>query len=125
MFQACVLHERGALLELVDPDLGSNYSTEEALIMLNVALLCTTAAPTLRPKMSKVVSLLEGHTPLQPLLSDLSLAQNCLSTGGLWRNLGQKLSERQRLTEQAFCNYTNESSTIDINNDLRPLVSQM
>ncbi|XP_066396167.1 probable LRR receptor-like serine/threonine-protein kinase At1g07650, partial [Miscanthus floridulus] len=122
---ACVLHERGALLELVDPDLGSNYSTEEALIMLNVALLCTTAAPKLRPKMSKVVSLLEGHTPLQPLLSDLSLAQNCLSTGGLWRNLWQKLSERQRLTEQAFCNYTNESSTIDINNDLRPLVSQM
>ncbi|CAD6225231.1 unnamed protein product [Miscanthus lutarioriparius] len=122
---ACVLHVRGALLELVDPDLGSNYSTEEALIMLNVALLCTTAAPKLRPKMSKVVSLLEGHTPLQPLLSDLSLAQNCLSTGGLWRNLWQKLSERQRLTEQAFCNYTNESSTIDINNDLRPLVSQM
>ena len=35
MFQACVLHERGTLLELVDPDLGSNYSTEEAL-MLNV-----------------------------------------------------------------------------------------
>ena len=110
---------------MVDPDLGSNYSTEEALIMLNVALLCTTAAPTLRPKMSKVVSLLEGHTPLQPLLSDLSLAQNCLSTGGLCRNLWQKLSERQRLTAQAFCNYSNESSTIDINNDLRPLVSQM
>ncbi|KAM0834660.1 hypothetical protein ACQ4PT_063455 [Festuca glaucescens] len=64
---ACVLHERGTLLELVDPDLGSNYSAEEALLMLNAALLCTNAAPTLRPKMSSVVSLLEGHTPLQTL----------------------------------------------------------
>jgi len=55
---------------LVDPDLGSNYAIEEALLMLNVALLCTTATPTLRPMMSKVVSLLEGHTPLlEALLS--------------------------------------------------------
>ncbi|TKW32768.1 hypothetical protein SEVIR_2G189100v4 [Setaria viridis] len=122
---ACVLHERGALLELVDSDLGSNYSTEEALLMLNVALLCTTAAPTLRPKMSKVVSLLEGHTPLQPLLSDLSLAASSLSSSGVRRNFWQNLSESQSLTAEASCNDTNESSAIDTDGSLRPLVSQM
>lgn len=111
---ACVLHERGTLLELVDPDLGSNYSTEEALLMLNVALLCTTAAPTLRPKMSKVVSLLEGSAPLQPLLSDLSLAANSLSSSGVRRNFWQNPGESQSLTAQASCSDTNESSTIDI-----------
>ena len=108
---------------MVDPDLGSNYSTEEALLMLNVALLCTTAAPTLRPKMSKVVSLLEGSTPLQTLLSDLSLAANSLSSSGVRRNFWQNPSESQSLTAQASCSDTNESSTIDIDGILRPLVS--
>ncbi|KAL3848772.1 hypothetical protein ACJIZ3_010654 [Penstemon smallii] len=67
---AYVLQERGSLLELVDPDLGSLYSSEEAMVMLNVALLCTNASPTLRPTMSQVVSMLEGRTDIQDLLSD-------------------------------------------------------
>ncbi|KAK2431594.1 Leucine-rich repeat transmembrane protein kinase [Trifolium repens] len=67
---AYVLQERGTLLELVDPDLGSEYSTEEATVMLNVALLCTNASPTLRPTMCQVVSMLEGWTDIQDLLSD-------------------------------------------------------
>ncbi|XP_034581877.1 probable LRR receptor-like serine/threonine-protein kinase At1g07650 isoform X2 [Setaria viridis] len=104
---ACVLQERGTLLELVDSDLGSNYSTEEALCMLNVALLCTTAAPTLRPKMSEVVSLLEGRTSLQPLLSDLSLAENSLSSSAVRMNFWQILSKGQSLAAQALCNDTN------------------
>ncbi|WVZ64666.1 hypothetical protein U9M48_014159 [Paspalum notatum var. saurae] len=116
---ACVLHERGTLLELVDPDLGSNYSTEEALLMLNVALLCTTATPTLRPKMSKVVSLLEGSTPLQLLMSDISLAANNLSSSGVRRNFWQNPNESQSFS----CNDTDESSTKDIDDVLRSLVS--
>ncbi|CAJ1971363.1 unnamed protein product [Sphenostylis stenocarpa] len=67
---AYVLQERGSLLELVDPDLGSEYSTEEAMVVLNVALLCTNASPTLRPTMSQAVSMLEGWTDIQDLLSD-------------------------------------------------------
>ncbi|KAG4964407.1 hypothetical protein JHK85_039382 [Glycine max] len=67
---AYVLQERGSLLELVDPNLGSEYLTEEAMVVLNVALLCTNASPTLRPTMSQVVSMLEGWTDIQDLLSD-------------------------------------------------------
>ncbi|KAK6142300.1 hypothetical protein DH2020_022648 [Rehmannia glutinosa] len=67
---AYVLQERDSLLELVDPELGSAYSSEEAMVLLNVALLCTNAAPTLRPTMSQVVSMLEGRTAVQDLLSD-------------------------------------------------------
>lgn len=65
-----MLQERGSLLELVDPELGSEYSSEEAMVMLNVALLCANASPTLRPPMSQVVSMLEGKTDVQDLLSD-------------------------------------------------------
>ncbi|XP_041008931.1 probable LRR receptor-like serine/threonine-protein kinase At1g07650 isoform X4 [Juglans microcarpa x Juglans regia] len=67
---AYVLQERGSLLELVDPALGSEYSSEQAMIMLNVALFCTNASPSLRPTMSQVVSMLEGGTTVQELLSD-------------------------------------------------------
>ncbi|XP_039170742.1 probable LRR receptor-like serine/threonine-protein kinase At1g53430 [Eucalyptus grandis] len=62
---AYVLQERGNVLELVDPRLDSNYSEEEAMRMLNLALLCTNPSPTLRPPMSSVVSMLEGKGAIQ------------------------------------------------------------
>ncbi|CAJ1957649.1 unnamed protein product, partial [Sphenostylis stenocarpa] len=62
---AYVLQEQGNLLDLVDPSLGSKYSSEEAMRMLQLALLCTNPSPTLRPPMSSVVSMLEGKTPIQ------------------------------------------------------------
>ncbi|CAI9784289.1 unnamed protein product [Fraxinus pennsylvanica] len=62
---AYVLQEQGNLLDLVDPILGSKYSEEEAMRMLNLALLCTNPSPTLRPSMSSVVSMLEGKIPVQ------------------------------------------------------------
>ncbi|PPS13850.1 hypothetical protein GOBAR_AA06736 [Gossypium barbadense] len=66
---AYVQQEQGNLLELVDPCLGSKYSKEEALRMLNLALLCTNPSPTLRPLMSSVVSMIEGKAPIQaPLI---------------------------------------------------------
>ncbi|XP_058100957.1 probable LRR receptor-like serine/threonine-protein kinase At1g07650 isoform X2 [Magnolia sinica] len=79
---AYVLQERGNLLELVDPNLGSDFSAEEATAMLNVALLCTNASPTLRPTMSTVVSMLEGRTIVQTPISDPGL----LSTGSMFKS---------------------------------------
>uniref|UniRef100_F6H1U8 Protein kinase domain-containing protein n=1 Tax=Vitis vinifera TaxID=29760 RepID=F6H1U8_VITVI len=63
--RAYVLHEQGNLLELVDPSLGSNFSEEEVMRMLNLALLCTNQSPTLRPPMSSVVSMLDGKIAVQ------------------------------------------------------------
>ncbi|KAL9232482.1 hypothetical protein vseg_007591 [Gypsophila vaccaria] len=63
---AYVLQEQGSLLELVDPTLGRSYSKEEALRLLNLALLCTNPSPSLRPMMSSVVSMIDGQIPVQP-----------------------------------------------------------
>lgn len=52
-------------MDLVDPILGSNYSKDEALRMLNMALLCTNPSPTLRPPMSTVVSMIEGKKKVE------------------------------------------------------------
>ncbi|XP_022717347.1 probable LRR receptor-like serine/threonine-protein kinase At1g53440 isoform X1 [Durio zibethinus] len=74
---AYVLQEQGNLLELVDPSLGSKYSKEEALRMLNLALLCTNPSPTLRPSMSSVVSMMEGKIPVQaPLIKRKGVEQD-------------------------------------------------
>ncbi|KAG7957020.1 hypothetical protein I3843_11G153800 [Carya illinoinensis] len=62
---AYVLQEQGNLLDLVDPSLGSSYSTEEAMRMLNLALLCANPSPTLRPSMSSVISMLDGKIAVQ------------------------------------------------------------
>lgn len=64
-----MLQEEGNLLELVDPCLGSNYSREEAMAILTLVLLCTDPTPALRPKMSAVVSMLEGKVPVQAVIS--------------------------------------------------------
>ncbi|RZC74186.1 hypothetical protein C5167_049669 [Papaver somniferum] len=69
---AYVLKEQGNLLELVDPVLESNYSTEEVLRMLNTALLCTNPSPSLRPLMSAVVGMLEGQIPVPEPLANRS-----------------------------------------------------
>lgn len=45
--QAYVLQEKGDLLSLVDPILGSEYAAKEAKMILELAMLCTNPSPTL------------------------------------------------------------------------------
>uniref|UniRef100_A0A1D1Z1A9 Putative LRR receptor-like serine/threonine-protein kinase At1g53440 n=2 Tax=Anthurium amnicola TaxID=1678845 RepID=A0A1D1Z1A9_9ARAE len=61
---AFLLLDEGRLIELVDLKLNLDYSEEEALRLLNVALLCTNPSPTQRPAMSAVVSMLTEQTPV-------------------------------------------------------------
>ncbi|KAL3715800.1 hypothetical protein ACJRO7_007535 [Eucalyptus globulus] len=61
------LKERGNLIELVDPRLGSHFDKEEALALIKVALMCTNATPALRPQMSSLVSMLEGKVAVPVL----------------------------------------------------------
>lgn len=57
------------MIELVDASLGSEYAREEALIMLDLSLVCTNSSPVLRPKMSDAVKMLEGRMVVQvPIL---------------------------------------------------------
>ncbi|KAK3405493.1 hypothetical protein EUGRSUZ_K01990 [Eucalyptus grandis] len=61
------LKERGNLIELVDPRLGSDFDKEEVLALIKVALMCTNVTPALRPLMSSVVSMLEGKVAVPVL----------------------------------------------------------
>ncbi|KAL0354575.1 UNVERIFIED_CONTAM: Inactive protein kinase SELMODRAFT [Sesamum radiatum] len=54
------LLEAYAIDELVDPQLGSNYSENEVYCMLHAASLCIRRDPQARPRMSQVLRILEG-----------------------------------------------------------------
>ncbi|RDX74701.1 putative leucine-rich repeat receptor-like serine/threonine-protein kinase, partial [Mucuna pruriens] len=69
---AHLLKEKGDLIELVDRRLGSEFNKEEVLVMIKVALLCTNVTATLRPTMSSVVSMLEGRTVVEDVVSEAS-----------------------------------------------------
>ncbi|GMY04826.1 probable leucine-rich repeat receptor-like serine/threonine-protein kinase At3g14840 [Fagus crenata] len=73
---AIVLQQKGNLMELVDPELGSEFSEEEALRMIKVALLCANASPALRPTMTAAVSMLEGLKVVHELTMDSSIYGN-------------------------------------------------
>jgi hypothetical protein len=59
--QAGVLHDKGRILDLVDKKLASSYDRKQALIVLLLAMKCVNLSPTLRPKISEVVSVLVGE----------------------------------------------------------------
>ncbi|KAA8526742.1 hypothetical protein F0562_009029 [Nyssa sinensis] len=73
---ALVLKEKGTLMELVDPRLGSDFNKEEVMAMINVALLCTGFSPAVRPAMSSVVNMLEGRAFVQELVPNPSVSSD-------------------------------------------------
>ncbi|KAG6692172.1 hypothetical protein I3842_10G100200 [Carya illinoinensis] len=70
---ALVMQQKGNLVELVDPNLGSEFNMEEAIRMIKIALLCTNPSPALRPTMSATVSMLEGQTAVEEVVMDPSI----------------------------------------------------
>ncbi|XP_058747479.1 probable leucine-rich repeat receptor-like serine/threonine-protein kinase At3g14840 isoform X2 [Vicia villosa] len=65
-----LLKEKDNLMELVDQRLGGDFKKEEVTTMINVALVCTSFSPSLRPSMSLVVSMLEGRTDVQEVVAE-------------------------------------------------------
>lgn len=63
-------------MDIVDPQLGSDFNKEEMMVTINVALLCTNATSAVRPTMSSVVSMLEGRVAVQELVSDPNPSSN-------------------------------------------------
>ncbi|CAJ2659564.1 unnamed protein product [Trifolium pratense] len=73
---AHMLKEKGDLMDLVDRRLGSDFNKKEAMVMIDVAFLCTNVTSNLRPSMSSVVSMLEGTTVVPEFISDSSEVMN-------------------------------------------------
>ncbi|KAL1349970.1 hypothetical protein HN51_026442 [Arachis hypogaea] len=108
---AYVLQEQGNLLELVDPSLGSSYSPEEAMRMLQLALLCTNPSPTLRPPMSSIISMLEGKTPIQaPIIKRSEGAQDAR-----FKAFEMRSHDSETNISSAFSQYSQEQRSRSMN----------
>ncbi|KAJ8616568.1 hypothetical protein MRB53_035940 [Persea americana] len=99
VYKAYVLQERGSLIELVDPKLGSEFNKEEAIGVITIALLCTNSSSTLRPTMSAVVSMLEGRTDVQSHISVPNLSSDDLDTKAIRSHRQQIHSQEQNLSQ--------------------------
>lgn len=67
--------------------------------MLNVALLCTNASPTLRPTMTQVVSMLQGKTAVRDLLSDVGFSTHDTKYKAIRNHFWQNPSQTHSLAE--------------------------
>jgi hypothetical protein len=65
--QAYDLHRKGRLVDLVDKNLSNKYDAKQAIIILNLAVKCTSISPTVRPTMSQVVSVLIGDKKIEEI----------------------------------------------------------
>ncbi|XP_071692784.1 inactive protein kinase SELMODRAFT_444075-like [Rutidosis leptorrhynchoides] len=59
------LLEEKVCAEIVDRKLGNKYDVKEVEYMMHAARLCISPDPDHRPKMSKVLRILEGNVPLE------------------------------------------------------------
>eukprot|EP00258_Populus_trichocarpa_P021323 XP_024437342.1 probable LRR receptor-like serine/threonine-protein kinase At1g29720 isoform X1 [Populus trichocarpa] len=99
---AHVLQKKGNLMEIVDPKLQSEFNKEEAERMIKLALLCTNASPSLRPAMSEVVSMLEGQTSIQEMISDPSIYGDDLHSKLLKGHYQQVIDQSLNSTQDLF-----------------------
>ncbi|KAL5706179.1 hypothetical protein ACHQM5_024382 [Ranunculus cassubicifolius] len=71
--EACLLWKNGTgnILQIVDVGITreKEYSAQQASRLLSLAMLCTNQVPSLRPTMSRVVSVLNGRTDIRELLA--------------------------------------------------------
>ncbi|KAL1118626.1 hypothetical protein V6Z11_D01G048800 [Gossypium hirsutum] len=70
---AITLKQEVKLLDLIDPRVAYHCNAEEAMVMIDVALLCTNPTTAARPSMSMVVSMLEGKALVADILTESSI----------------------------------------------------
>ncbi|XP_062095683.1 probable LRR receptor-like serine/threonine-protein kinase At1g07650 isoform X2 [Humulus lupulus] len=110
---AIFLQQKGDIMELVDPKLGTNFKKEEAKRLIKVALLCTNSSPSLRPAMSAVVSMLENQTTIPELDMDSSIQDDLFKFTGLRDKLDKISQQTSRESNSLLAHSSNSSSWID------------
>ncbi|RLN34325.1 hypothetical protein C2845_PM03G10630 [Panicum miliaceum] len=66
-------HDKGSILDVVDPRLLGKYETNEVILVLKLGLICAHPLPNIRPSMGRVVHYLDSSQSIPP---DLSLMRN-------------------------------------------------
>ncbi|OMO82774.1 hypothetical protein COLO4_22835 [Corchorus olitorius] len=124
---AYVLQEKGDLLALVDPILGSDYSGKEAKLILELAMLCTNPSPTLRPSMSEVVKILKGksrlnYTPSHAPYSADGFARAKAMASRSFSNYSRSMSREEPLNSASY-EFSIKEEEVQISADYTPEIT--
>ncbi|GKB23238.1 probable leucine-rich repeat receptor-like serine/threonine-protein kinase, partial [Tanacetum coccineum] len=110
--RAVALNNTGNIMELVDSRLDSEYDMQELMVVINLALLCTTISPTDRPTMSSVVGMLEGRIVPQSFVSEQNMSMTKIDREKMMKKL-ESTTESQ--IEEMSIPYTDSSmSAVDL-----------
>ncbi|MBA0847545.1 hypothetical protein Goshw_019585, partial [Gossypium schwendimanii] len=97
---AKTLKQKGNLLALIDPRVASHCDPEGAILMIDVALLCTNSTAAARPSMSTVVSILEGKASFSNIITNSSIYGSELNPKNLYENVEEKDVENNSPTKR-------------------------
>ncbi|XP_047310088.1 probable LRR receptor-like serine/threonine-protein kinase RFK1 isoform X2 [Impatiens glandulifera] len=106
---ACHLEQKGTLTKLVDERVGWNFDKEEVERVVKIAILCTNGSPSLRPMMSEIVGMLEGHSPIPDVTPGSSSFSEDLRFKSM-RDLQQEKQSKQS-TDNACSSSSNNFSS--------------
>nr|GEV89390.1 probable leucine-rich repeat receptor-like serine/threonine-protein kinase At3g14840 [Tanacetum cinerariifolium] len=110
--RAVALNNTGNIMELVDSRLGSEYDMQEMMVVINLALLCTTTSPTDRPTMSSVVGMLEGRIVPQSFVSEQSMSMTQMDREKMMKQL-ESTTESQ-IKEMSIPSTDSFKSAVDL-----------
>ncbi|TKY71896.1 LRR receptor serine/threonine-protein kinase RFK1 [Spatholobus suberectus] len=110
VYKACNLNQTQNLVGLIDERLGPDLNKTEVEKVVKVALLCTNASPSLRPTMSEVVNMLEGHTDIPDAIPEPSTYNDDLRFKAL-RDLHQHRSKQSLSGNQSQSSMTHTLSS--------------
>ncbi|KAK3032712.1 hypothetical protein RJ639_035156 [Escallonia herrerae] len=96
---AYVYNKEGRLADLVDKDLSSCYDFTEAMRILNLAMMCTSQTPTLRPTMSEVVSVLQDEKTVEQVFGALPPDSSSTTMAGAYLTSSAEISSSSTSTE--------------------------
>ncbi|KAK8368540.1 hypothetical protein V6Z12_A01G048500, partial [Gossypium hirsutum] len=99
---ANTLKQKGNLLDLIDPRVAFHCDPEEAMTMINVALVCTNSTAAARPSMSTVVSILEGKASFSNIITNSSIYGSELNPKNLYENVEENDVENNSLTKKSL-----------------------
>lgn len=106
--QACHLQHNRNFDEILDERLNFQVNKEELERLVKVSILCTNASPSLRPNMSEVVSMLEGHMAIPDVIPQAGTGNEDLRFKAM-RDFHQQKRHNQSL---GFSNISQSSSSM-------------
>ncbi|KAF3675809.1 putative LRR receptor-like serine/threonine-protein kinase RFK1 [Capsicum annuum] len=116
---ACHLLQNGKIEELIDDKLGLQFNKEEAERVVKLALLCTSATPSLRPVMSEVVRMLEGKQDVPDDIPEASMYTDDLRVKALKDFQRERQNESASSTQAQLASSQTASDLCDYNPESR------